>query len=317
MRSIFLRISHWRIKSAGTGIYRRVKDWREAVLTKIESAQRESARWRLLGTILKIPYSLLRTMGFSPRMAVTLLFAGASVGGGVVVEATVLSGYSFSRGDPGVYLAPSDAPIMYSQDDHTLRVDLNSDVPVGAITIESVTIGSIPSGSTVPAGEVNVVEIGGLSSVGTYLEVGHLIIDRWRCTTLVLKDMEIFQLNVLYMAADGLSIAPVAGVIRNRGIGGGNRADEMSTEFGTYDLLRVRAPTSGKNGMVDVLKLSNIYTKGGGCLVHRIKAGTVDVMFGEIGAGDGFGTKDFQIQDTVSVTNFVSIGNTEVSISPP
>ena len=305
------------LKRGPRNLYKKAGEWRERILGKIEYAQRESARWRLLGTISKIPYSLLRTMGFSPRMAGTLIFAGVTVGGGVAVNETILSGYSFSRGDPGVYLAPSDAPIMYSQDDHTLRVDLNSDVPVGAITIESVTIGSIPSGSTIPSGEVNVVEIGGISSVGTYLEVGHLIIDRWRCTTLVLKDMEIFQLNVLYMAADGLSIAPVAGVNRNRGIGGGNRADEMSTEFGTYDLLRVRAPTSGKNGKVDVLKLSNIYTKGGGCVVHRIKAGTVDVMFGEIGAGDGFGTKDFQIQDTVSVTNFVSVGNTEVSISPP
>ena len=317
MRSIFLRISHLRIKSAGTGIYRRVKGLREKFLTKIERVQNESARWRALFTFCRIPYSLLRTAGFSPRMAGTLIFAGVSVGGGVVVNETVLSGYSFSRGDPGIYLAPSDHPISYSQDDHTLRVDLNSDVPVGAITIESVTIGSVLSGSTVPAVESNVVEIGGSASVSTYLEIGHLIIDRWRCTTLTLKDMEIYQLNVLHMAADGLSIAPTAGVIRNRGIGGGNRADEMSTEFGSYDLLKVRAPTQNKNGLVDVLKLSNIYTKGGGCLVHRIKAGTVDVMFGEIGAGDGFATKDFQIQDTVKVTNFVSVGNIEVSISPP
>ena len=170
MRSIFLRISHWRIKSAGTGIYRRVKGLREKFLTKIEYLQAESGRWRALFTFCKIPYTLLRTMGFSPRMAVTLLFAGASVGGGVVVEATVLSGYSFSRGDPGIYSAPGDAPSFYSDDFNTLRIDLGT-TPVGEVILEDITIGTAYTGSTLPSGQTDAIIVGGVSSASTWLEI--------------------------------------------------------------------------------------------------------------------------------------------------
>ena len=248
-------------------------------------------------------------------MAGTLIFAGVAAGGTVVVT-EALEGYSFERGDPGVYLAPGDTPIVYSEDNNTLRVDLGS-VPVGSISISDVTVGTAYAGSTIPSGESDVVIVGGIASVGTYLEIGHLIIDRWRCNKMIFKDIEAHIMNVEYNASDGQSIAPVAGIPRNRGIGGGNRADSMTTAFGNYDLIKIRAPTSGKNGQVDVMRLSNIFTKGGTCTINRIKAGTIDIIFNEIGSGDGFDDKDFQIQDTVVVANFDSIGNTEVSISPP
>ena len=86
---------------------------------------------------------------------------------------TVLSGYSFSNGDPGVYIAPHDAPIVYSDDNNTLRVDLGS-VPVGEIVIEDVSVGTTYTGSTVPQAAVEVVIVGGLATVSTYLEIGHL-----------------------------------------------------------------------------------------------------------------------------------------------
>lgn len=307
-----LRVIH----RGSLGLYRKARLWRERVLTKIESLQAESQRWRLAFSTLKLPYTLLIAMGFSPRTAVTLIIAGSTVGGGVVVNETVLSGYSFSRGDPGIYLAPSDNPIVYSNDNNTLRVDLGS-TPVGEIIIEDVTVGSVLTGSTVPSGTAEVVIIGGSSSAGTYIEVGHLTIDRWRCTQLTLQNIEVHELNVRFNASDGQSFAPVAGTPRARGIGGGNRADQMITSGGTYDLIKIRAPTSGVNGQVDVLTMTNIYTKGGTCVIDRVKAGIIDVIFNEVGNGDGFDDKDFIIADTVIYQTFNSEDNVEVAISPP
>jgi predicted transcriptional regulator of viral defense system len=65
------------------------------------------------------------------------------------------------------------------------------------------------------------------------------------------------------------------------------------------------------------LTLSNLYTKGGGCVLDRIKAGTLEVILNETGAGDGFATKDFQIATTVIYKSFLNEDNVEVSISPP
>jgi hypothetical protein len=151
----------------------------------------------------------------------------------------------------------------------------------------------------------------------TYLEVGHLIVDRWRCTTLTLTNIEVHTLNVISNASDGQSISPVAGVPRDRGIGGGNRADNMLTSGGYYDQLKITSATTGINGRVDVLRLSNIWSKGGGCVIDRVKAGTIDIVLNEIGAGDGFATKDFTIATSVVYKTMNNNENVEVSISPP
>ena len=102
--------------------------------------------------VLRSPYSLLRTMGFSPQMAVSFLVAGSAVGGGVVVNETILAERSFNRGDSGVYTAPLDAPTEYVEGSNTLRIDLGS-TPVRAITIENVSVGTVFTGSALPSGE--------------------------------------------------------------------------------------------------------------------------------------------------------------------
>jgi hypothetical protein len=151
----------------------------------------------------------------------------------------------------------------------------------------------------------------------TWLEVGHLIINRWRCTNFTMTDVEAHVLNIRFNASDGQSISPVAGTPRARAIGGGNRADSMVTSGGTYDQIRIGAPTSGVNGKVDVLTLSNLYTKGGPCVLSRIKAGTIDIEFLEVGAGNGFSTKEFVIATTTVYKSADIRENVEVSISPP
>ena len=301
--------------------YRRATVWRNWILAKVEYLQGESQKWKTTFNILKSPYSLLRACGLNPQAAVGILVAGSTVGGGVIVN-EITAEKSFSRGHPGIYTAPLDIPIFAPDDFNTLRLDLGS-TPVGNIEIRDITVGTAYANSALPTGETSVVILGGLPAVvdpaftETFLEVGHLVIDRWRCTTMALTNIEAHTLNVKQNASDGQSIAAVAGVPRARAIGGGNRADDMKTSGGYYDQVKITAASSGVNGKVDKLTLSNLYTKGGACTLDRIKAGVIDIVLNEVGAGDGFATKDFSIATSVIYKTFNNEDNVEVSISPP
>jgi hypothetical protein len=301
--------------------YRAVIRGRNWMLAKVEYLQSESQKWKTAFNIVKAPYSLLRLCGLSPNMAATFLVAGSVAGGGIVAN-EVLEGRSFARGDSGVYTAPLDVPVQYTEGNNTLRVDLGS-TPVGLLEIDSVTVGTAYANSALPSGEANVVFVGGLPATSspvfaeTYLEVGHLIVDRWRCTQLKLDTIEVFELIVRQNASDGQSIAPVAGTPRARGIGGGNRADAMVTSGGYYDQIKISAASTGQNGYVDVMRLTNIYTKGGPCVISRVKAGIIEIVLNEIGAGDGFATKDLVIASSVVYKTFLNEENVEVAISPP
>ena len=309
-----------KLTQAPIRVYQRAIAGRNWLLAKIEYLQAESAKWRTTFAIAKSPYVILRSLGLSPQAAVTLLFAGTAVGGGAVVNATILSEKSFSAGDAGVYSAPNDFPLLIIEGDNTLRVDLGT-TPVGTIVIENVTIGTVLAGSTLPSGESSPIIIGGnATSTGvseTFLEVGHMTLEKSQCTKLFLTNIEAYELNVAYNASDGQSISAVAGTPRNRAIGGGNRADSMETSGGTYDQIKLTAATSGVNGKVDRLILRNLYTEGGTCVLDRIKAGKLDVFLNEVGAGDGYSTKDFSIATTTVYKIFNNTDNVEVPISPP
>jgi hypothetical protein len=239
-----------------------------------------------------------------------------------VVVNEVMEGSSFARGDPGIYSAPLDTPVFASQEFNTLRLDLGS-TSVGNITIENISLGTAYAGSALPSGESNVIYVGGLPAVvdpaftQTYLEVGHLIIDRWRCERLDISNSEIHTLIVSGNASDGQSISAVPGTPRNRGIGGGNRADDMTTQGGLYDMLKITAASSGVNGKVDVLRLSNIYSKGGACTIQYVKAGTMEVTLNEVGGDESLSTKAFTIATSVIYKSFTNTSNVEVSMAVP
>ena len=325
VRWLLLVVWHWfcvqgrLLRASPLAFYRAMGRRRDWVVAKIEYAHSESAKWRGMWVAVKIPYTGLRACGLNPQAAIALLAIGGTAGGGVVVN-ELNSERSFGRGDSGVYSAPLDIPTSYSDSDNTLKVDLGT-TPVGEIVIENVSVGTAFDNSTLPSGQANVVAIGGTATssgfTATWLEVGHLIIDRWRCTNFSMSDVEAHTLNIRYNASDGQSISPVAGTPRARGIGGGNRADSMITSGGTYDQIRIGAPTSGVNGKVDVLRLSNLLTKGGPCVLSRIKAGIIDVEFLEVGAGNGFATKEFVVATSTIYKNANITDNVEVSISPP
>ena len=118
-------------------------------------------------------------------------------------------------------------------------------------------------------------------------------------------------------ASDGQSISAVAGTPRDRAISGGNRADDMFTSGGYYDQVKITAATTNVNGKVDRLILSNIFTKGGACVLDRIKAGTLEIILNEVGLGNGFATKEFTIATSVIYKTFVNEDNIETAISSP
>jgi len=305
--------------------YRRLTVGRDWVLAKINYVQSESAKWRTTFNILKSPYSLLRACGLSPQMAVGLLFAGSTVGTGVIVNETILSERSFRNGDPGIYLAPDDIPVSYVTDPgqdgfNTLRVDLGS-VSVRSIVLENISVGTVFTGSALPSGEANVVDVGGnviSGGTNTRLEIGHLIFEKSRCKKLTLSDIQAHTLIVRGNAADGQSLAPSAGTGRMLAIGGGHQqADEMIHSGGTFDRILIQAPTSGVNGKIGTLRLTNLYTKGGECVLAKINAGTVEILLNEVGMGDGFSTKEFVIATNVTAANITVEDNVEVTIAEP
>ena len=303
--------------------YRAMVRFRNWFLGKVEYLQSESAKWKALFTTLKLPYSALRSLGFSPQMAMTLLFAGTTVGTGVVAN-EVFEGKSFSRGDSGVYSAAApilDTPVEWSEEYNTLRIDLGS-TPVREITIKDVSIGTAFTGSALPSGVQNAVEIGGVGAssgfTATRLEVGHLIFEKSRCKKLELSDIQAHTIIIRGNAADGISIAPSPGTSRMLAISGGHhQAEKLETAGGTYDRIWIQAPSSGVNGKVDKLTLSNLWTKGGPCVLSKMTIGTLEILLNEVGMGDGFSTKEFTVATNVTGANITIEDNVEVSISEP
>ena len=227
---------------------------------------------------------------------------------------------SFAAGDPGVYNAPLDSPIFSAKEFNTLRLDLGT-TPIGLVEISDITVGTAYSNSALPQGETKPVIVGGLPAVSdpafaeTFLEVGHMTVEKWRCDSLLLTNIEAHDLIVRDNASDGQSISATAGTPRDRGISGGNRAADMYTSGGYYDQVKITAATTNVNGKIDRLILNNLYTKGGACVLDRIKAGTLEIILNEVGLGNGFATKEFQIATSVVYKNFTNEDNVEVSIA--
>ena len=321
-------------------MYRRAVIWRNWLLAKVAYLQEESAKWKTTFNILKSPYSFLRMMGFSPQMAVGLLFAGSTVGTGVVVNETLLQDRSFKNGDAGVYAAPVDTPSAAleemlafrkeNKDDNTLRIVLGV-VPVREIKIENVSVGTVYTGGSIPssahtsasgtAATSTAVLIGGTvigGGTSTYLEIGEMLLEKSRCSYLYFDNTTAHTINVTGNASDGQSINQTPGTSRMRAIGGGHhQAEAMVTSGGSYDRIHIDAPTTAVNGKIGKLTLSNIYTEGGACVFDRLKIGTLTIELNEVGIGDGFSTKEFKIHQSVTAANWVVSDNVEVTIGAP
>ena len=332
----------WRIRKIGSGfaatgraiwatpmaiiripmrMYRRTVVWRDWLIHKVEYLQSESKKWSTTIAIAKSPYSALRMMGLNPQAAVAVLFAGSTVGTGVVVNETILDGPSFSAGDAGTYqatgIAPLDVPTHYSSDDNTLKILMGTTVPIGEIVIEDIHIGTTVPNGTIPAGQSHVIQIGGATSTSAWLEVGDLLIDRWRCDRFEIKNVNVHTLKVLRNFSDGQSISASPGAPRARAVGGGNRAESANTRGGFYDQLRIEN-AGATGGMIDQLVLRNLYTKGAGCILRNINASTITIQDSMFGVGNGLALKEFVIATSTIYKIFINEENTEgvVPVAP-
>ena len=82
-------------------------------------------------------------------------------------------------------------------------------------------------------------------------------------------------------------------------------------------MLSITSASSGVHGKIDVLKLSNIYSKGGGCVIDRVKAGTMQVTLNEIGGDTNLSTKAFTVATSVIYQSFTNESNVELSMAVP
>ncbi len=318
------------VLNAPVKTYRKLRAGRDWLFEKIEYLNSESKKWRTAFNIAKSPYTLLRAMGFSPQMALGLLTVGGSVGGGVVVNETILAERNFTNGDAGIYAAPNNIPsetlesaMMFRKEnkqDNTLRIVLAS-TPVSEIGIYDVTIGTAYTSSTLPSGKAEAVLVEGTDVSGgtaTRLQIGELVVEKSRCKSMDFSDINAHTINVIGNASDGQSISQTAGTARMRAIGGGHhQASAMITRGGTYDRIWLDAPNSGVNGKVDKLILSNLWTKGGTCTFRQMDIGTLTIKLNEVGQGNGFDSKEFTIATTVTAQVWNVTGNVEVYIAEP
>ena len=305
-------------------IYRELVDFRDWLFEKIEYLNGESAKWRRFFSVLKSPYSLLRSFGLSPQLAVTLL-VGAGATGTAVGVAEVIQERSFSNGDAGIYLAPSNLPnedlereMAFRKDgpDNTLRVILN-ETPVEEVNISNVNLGtsfaSNGQPSALPTGKTEAILIDGNA---TRIEIGKLTFSRNSCKTLNLENINANKITIKDNQADGLSIYQSATSTQpNLRVSGGNyMSDLLETSGGTYDRLWIAPLDSLTSSVtrVNTMILDNIVSSGGTCDLKKLNIGELVIEFNRIGGDSSLVTKALTVSSTVKSANWNVTGNIEV-----
>ena len=316
--------------------YRKLRAGRDWLFAKIEYLNSESKKWKMAFNIAKVPYTILTKAGFSPQMAISLLAVGGTVGSGIVVNETVLKDRTFEAGDAGYYSSNNptgninipdetlEQALKRQDSDNTLRIIVKT-VPIQSVIVENLSIGTAYNSSTLPtyaANTGNALIVEGTNSstlsIVTYLEVGELIFEENRCDKLILRDIETHSIELIGNSADGLSISQTVGTGRQRAIIGGHfQSKSLRTEYGLFDFFHLSADTNGKNGKIGKLHIKNVVSKGGACLLNRIKADTVKIHKNYVGADSNLATKDFVVEGTVSAVHWTAEDNIEMLISPP
>ena len=229
---------------------------------------------------------------------------------------------------------------------NTLAITLGA-VPVREIKIENVSVGEIYKGSAgTDAGNSSVIPstcdavnpaktgtakcpailVAGIPAngdvnpaiVATRIRIAEMTLSSSRCKEIIFEDVDSHTVNISYNLADGLSIYQQAGTApRRNAMGGHHQAENMTTSGGTYDRLLIIANSSGVNGEIGKLDLSNIYSKGGICLFKNLDIGTLTITENEAGDDNTLSTKEFQIKNSVLGANWSVVDNVEINMIEP
>jgi hypothetical protein len=309
-------------------LYSPVTAYKEAVLfrdwlfAKIEYLNGESAKWRRFFNVLKSPYSLLRSFGLSPQLAIALLGIGTASGTAVAVN-EVIQERSFSNSSPGIYSAPSDLPDEELEkrmawrkdnpDDNTLRIVVGA-VPVETISISDVSINNYTN-STLPTGKTEALLVDG-KTVG--IDIGELVYERVTCKQMTVSNVNAHKIVIKENISDGQSIAQTSGNQRDLRISGGyDMAKELKTEGGRFDRIWLDTDTATSTPKINKLVLSNIVTKGGTCDLKNLNVGLLTIQYNATGHDQNFATKEFTIATTTNANIWEVTNNIEVLLTEP
>ena len=307
-------------------LYKEVVLFRDWLFNKIEYLNEQSAKWHRFFIIMKSPYSLLRSFGVSPQLAVAILGIGTASGTAVAVNEIIIE-RSFANGSPGIYSAPSEFPSEELEkelawrkdnpDDNTLRIVLGT-TPVEEISITDVSINSYAN-STLPSGKAEAILIEGKNGMSARLEIGELMFDRNTCKSLTLSDINAHKIVIQHNISDGQSIAQTITTQRDLRISGGNfMARELSTSGGTYDRIWLDTGSlTSTNAKINKLNLSNIVSKGGTCVIRQADIGLLTIQYSVTGNDQNFATKEFTIASSTKAQIWNVNNNTEVLLLEP
>jgi len=302
--------------------YKELVLFREWLFEKIEYLNSESAKWRRFFNVLKSPYSLLRSFGLSPQLAIALLGIGTASGTAVAVN-EVIQERSFSNSSPGIYSAPSDLPDEELEkrmawrkdnpDDNTLRVVVGA-VPVETISISDVSINNYTN-SALPSGKTEALLIDG-KTVG--IDIGELVYERVTCKQMTVSNVNAHKIVIKENISDGQSIAQTSGNQRDLRISGGyDMAKELKTEGGRFDRIWLDTDTATSTPKINKLILSNIVTKGGTCDLKNLNVGLLTIQYNATGHDQNFATKEFTVATTTKANIWDVTNNIEVLLTEP
>ena len=303
-------------------LYRELVEFRDWLFEKIEYLNSESAKWRRFFNVMKSPYSLLRSFGLSPQLALTLL-VGAGATGTAVGVAEVIEQRSFSNGDAGIYSAPGELPDEELEKRMAWRKDNPSDntlrIVVGNTAVETISITDVSinnyTNSTLPSGKTEALLIDG-KTVG--IDIGELMFDRVTCKSLNVANVKAHKIVINDNISDGQSIAQTAGTQRDLRISGGyDMAKELITTGSRFDRLWLDTDTATTTPKVNKLILSNIVTKGGTCELKNLNIGLLTIQYGTFGNDQNFATKEFVVATTTNATLWEVSDNIEVLLTEP
>ena len=302
--------------------YKELVLFRDWLFEKIEYLNSESAKWRRFFNVLKSPYSLLRSFGLSPQLAIALLGIGTASGTAVAVN-EVIQERSFANSSPGIYSAPSDLPDEELEkrmawrkdnpDDNTLRIVVGA-VPVETISISDVSINNYTN-SELPTGKTEALLVDG-KTVG--IDIGELVYERVTCKQMTVTNVNAHKIVIKENISDGQSIAQTSGNQRDLRISGGyDMAKELKTEGGRFDRIWLDTATATSTPKINKLVLSNIVTKGGTCELKNLNVGLLTIQYNATGHDQNFSTKEFTIHTSTKANIWEVTNNIEVLLLEP